>query len=474
MGNLKCFFEPDGVALIGATEKMGFGYGQTKTLVDQNLGKRLFLINPSQSTIFGQKAYASILDIPDAVDLAILIVPAGVVATVLRECAARGVKAVIIQSAGFAEIGGEGVKRQEELTAVARETGLRIIGPNCVGLANTSNGFATTETVKEAMKPGPIGIIAQSGVFGNIVMDMGPEEGVYFSKVITLGNRCDVDESELIRYLGQDEQTRVITLYLEGVKDGRRFLAAVKEVAPRKPIVILKGGRTAAGKAATASHTGTLSGEDSIYAGAFAQSGVLRVRDIQELFDLSKSLALLPRPQGSRVAVLTTSGSLGGLTVDVCEDHNLPFAELSEETLQTVREAAPPWMTVKNPLDVGPSGLFAPFLKTLMDDPNVDGVIGIFLIPWMIVDEIRTQGAGAEMFLDGLAECRQWLDKKPFLLSVVGKREMRGIVQKIVGQEVPLISTPENAARVFASLVRYAANGHTADEAGPARQDSHV
>lgn len=456
MESLRHFFEPDRVALIGATEKFGFGYGHTKTLVDQGLGDRLFLINPSQPMILGKKTYPRISEVPSDVDLAVLLVPSAVVPSVLRECAAKGVKAAIIESAGFAEIGPEGEKIQEELRVIAQKTGLRIMGPNCVGLANTSNGFLTTATTKEAMKPGPIGIIAQSGVFGNIMMDCGPEQGVYFSKVVTLGNRCDVGESEIIRYLGHDEQTRVIALYLEGVQDGGRFQSAVGEVAPHKPIVVLKSGRSPAGKAATASHTGTLSGEEDIYSGAFLQSGVLRVENIQELFDLSKSLALQPIPRGSRVAILTTSGSLGAMTADMCTDLGLPLAQISNETIRAVSDGAPPWMNVKNPLDVGPSGLLVKALRALMRDPNVDSVIGIFLIPWTAVQAFENRGVEVDHLFHELSEFQQeGFDQKPFLFSVVGKRELRAAALRVLGGRIPIISSPENAARALASMVRY-------------------
>jgi acetyltransferase len=455
MERLRSFFEPDRVALIGATEKIGFGYGQTRTMIERHSGDRLFLINPSQPKVFGRQAYPRISDLPCPVDLAVLIVPSRVVLSVLRECAEKGVKAAIVQSAGFAEIGPEGRRLQRELTDLAGLTGLRIIGPNCVGIANTSNGFTTTETTKEAMRPGPVGIIAQSGVFGNILMDCGPEQGVYFSKVITLGNRCDVDESELIRYLLEDSQTRVIALYLESVQNGRRFMDAVRDVVPFKPVVMIKGGRTPAGKAATQAHTGSLSGEDEIYAGALAQAGVIRARDIQELFDLSKSLATQALPRGPNVAILTTSGSLGAMTADTCMDMGIPLASLSPEGVRTLQDEAPPWMNVKNPLDVGPSGLLVNGLHALMEDPNVDGVIAIFVIPWIIVEEILARGLGPEIFYGDLSKVRQWTGKKPLLFSVVGRPELKSVMRQHLGEDIPICSTPENAARTFAAMFHY-------------------
>lgn len=452
---IKRFFEPNGVALIGATDKIGFGYGQTKTLIMQGLGKRLFLVNPSRSTVFGIPTCQRVSDIPGPVDLAVVIVPARAVPPVLKECASKGIKAAIVQSAGFAEIGPEGRDLQEELTRICRQTGMRIIGPNCVGVANTANGFTTTEATEEAMRPGHVGIIAQSGVFGNILMDWGPDEGVSFSKVATLGNRCDVDESELLLYLGGDEQTRVIAMYLESVADGRRFVEALREVSPKKPVIVLKSGRTPEGKMATASHTASLSGDDQVYDGIFNQLGVIRARDIQELFELAKAFAHQPIPVGSGVAIVTTSGSLGAMAVDSCSELGLEMAPLSARTIEVLKDGAPQWMNVKNPLDVGPSGLFFKGLKALLEEPRVDGVIAIFVIPWLIVKEVESLGAGAQGFLEGFTQCRNWMGRKPVFFTVVGKRELRGRIQGFLGQDVPILSSPQNAARAFWAMKTY-------------------
>ncbi len=453
--SLKPFFEPERVALLGATEKFGFGYGQTRTLINQNLGDRLFLVNPSHATVFGRKCYPSTRDLPVDVDLAVLIVPAKAVPSALRECAGKGVKAAIVQSAGFAEIGPEGKKLQAELTAAARETGIRIIGPNCMGVVNTANGFATTEAVEAALRPGPIGTIAQSGVFASILMDVAPDEEVRFSKVITMGNRCDVDEGDLIPYLLHDEQTKVMALYLEGVRDGKRFLSVVRTATRTKPVVVLKGGRTPAGRAATLSHTGSMSGEDEIYSGAFAQSGILRVRDLKELLDLSKALALQPLPRGRRVAIVTTSGSVGAMTIDMCTDLGMIPAEPSPETVRTIKAAAPDWMNVRNPLDIGPSPLFFQGVEALMQDPNVDGIIAVLLIPWMVVKTIQALGTKLGHSLADLSGIRRLMGQKTVLFSMVGTRELKGVFQDIVGEDIPILSSPENAARVFAHMARY-------------------
>ena len=452
---LKPLFAPETVALIGATEKMGFGYGQTRIMLESRSKAEVFPVSLSQKTVFGHKAYPSISDIPGQVELAVVIVPARAVLPVLKDCAAKGVKAAVVQSAGFAEIGPEGAALQEELTAFARQTGVRLLGPNCVGLVNTESGFSTSETISEALIPGPIGVIAQSGVFGNILMDRGPEEGVSFSKVITLGNRADLGEAEMIRYLGNDNQTRVIALYLESVKDGPGFMSAVREASLKKPVVIIKSGRTSAGKKATVSHTGSLSGDDEIYSAVFTQCGALRVGGVDELFDLSKALAFQPLPRGDRVAVLTTSGSLGAMTADDLSDLGLTMSELSPATVEAVREGAPPWMNVKNPLDLGPSGLYAQGVKALLIDPEVDAILAIFILPWVVMQELMSLGAGANEFFPDPAAYNLAASSKTFLLASPGKGEMREVLKAAFGKSIPIFRSPEGAARALAGMVKY-------------------
>ena len=456
MDPMDCFFNPRSVALVGASEKFAFGYGQTRTIVEYGFPDGFYLVNPRTPEVFGHPTWPDVAALPGPVDLAILIVPSGAVLRVMSDCAARGVRAAIVQSAGFAETGPEGAELQKQLTDIARAGNVRVIGPNCVGVINTANGFTTSETIPEALRPGTIGIIAQSGVFGNIMLDRGPEENLYFSKVATLGNRCDVDESDVLAYLGRDEQTRVITAYLEGIKDGPRFRAALEETVPKKPVIILKSGRTSAGRRATAGHTGSLSGEDAIYDGIFRQTGVLRARDPQDLFDQAKVLATQPLPKGDRIGMITTSGSLGALTADACVEFGLTPAKLSPHTVDTMRGLAPAWMNVGNPLDVGPSGMFSHGLRALMEDDQVDAVIAVFIMPWLIVREAEEHGLPLEALMGDLKSCRELVGKKPLVMTVMGRGEMKGLVRDMVGDDIPVLPSPASAVRAVKALVRRA------------------
>jgi len=453
---MKPFFSPQSVVLIGATKKFRFGLGQTMTLLSQGFGDRLFFVNPSEEEIFGKKVHKEMREIPDGVDLAILVIPARFCPGALAECAGKGVKAAIVLAAGFSETGPEGRRLEEEMGRIARESRMRVIGPNCMGVVNTENGFAVSELLEDASRPGHIGVVAQSGVFGNILLDWAPEQGVRFSKVITIGNRCDVDEAAVVRYLAMDEQTRVIAVYLEGFKDANRAMEAFREASLRKPVLVLKSGRTEPGKSATLSHTGSISGEDHIYQGAFRQCGIVRAADVYELFDMARAFATQPLPAGKRIAVVTTSGSLGAMTADACSDLGLEMATLSRETLERISTLAPPWMNVGNPLDLGPSGLLFDALEVVARDSGVDGIIAISVIPFQVVHEITKKGTEPELFFHPYRKISGYAGQKPILFSTMGNRAYRDWLREALGDPLPLLSRPENAAKAMWALYRYA------------------
>lgn len=296
--------------------------------------------------------YTSIAAVPDPLDLAVVIVPSAAVLGVMDEIGRRNIRHVIIQSAGFAEIGEDGKQLQSEVKRIAETYGIRVIGPNCVGILNTANRFSTTEVMAESYTPGPLAVIAQSGVFGHNLLDKFNREGLFISKVITLGNRMDVNESELLAYLNQDPATELIVIYLEGTADGRRLAETLKTVTPRKPVLILKSGRTSVGRQATASHTGSLSGEDKLYRSMFAQTGSIRAETVSELVEYARVFASQPLPRGNRIGIITGSGSMGALAADAAIMSSLTVPPLSEDTIEKVKTGAPDWMNVRNPLDV--------------------------------------------------------------------------------------------------------------------------
>jgi len=450
------FFEPRGVALLGARRSPGFGYGIPLFLQAQGWEDRLYLVNPAGGELHGMKVFKTLKDVPDPVDLAIVIVPAEAVPGVMEEIGDRGIKNVIVESAGFAEIGEKGRALQEEIRTIAMDCGMRVIGPNCVGVVNTVNGFASVELLQESMAPGPVSIIAQSGVFGNILLDHLPQCGLSISKAITLGNRADVDENDALDYVGNDPSTKVIMLYLEGAAEGRRLVKTLREVISRKPVLILKSGRTGAGKQATASHTGSMSGEDRLYNGVFAQTQAIRAQSLPILIDLARVFATQPLPRGNRLGIITTSGSLGALATDVAVSGGLRVPSLSQSTIDHVRGMAPDWMNVRNPLDVGPSGTFSRALPLLLEDAEIDMVLSIMVIPYAVVKNVETLGFTLKDWFGDMEGLRNQYPNKPLLGVVVGHPEFVGDVASLCGPSIPVFNAPEPATLALAALWRYA------------------
>jgi acetyltransferase len=458
-GDFRSFFSPEGVVIVGARRSMGFGFGIPAFLKKNGWGDRTFLVNPSGGEIDGMKAYQKIADVPGPVDLAIVIVPANAIAGALTQIAERGIRHVIIESAGFAETGEKGRILQEEIRELAARLGLRVIGPNCVGVINTENRFASVELLEESLTPGPLSIIAQSGVFGNILLDFLFQRGIYVSKAITLGNRIDVNECDMLDYLYDDPATKVIAIYLEGAADGERLHRTLARVTKKKPVIILKSGRTSEGKQATASHTGSLSGEDEIYNGIFAQTATVRAESLPQLIDFAKVFTTQPLPQGNRLGVVTSSGSMGALATDVAVAGGLSLEPLSETTVRQVRDIAPDWMNVKNPLDLGPSGLFNQLTPMLINDPLVDMALLIIAVPYSYIKVIKQMGIKLADAFGELNEVRAKLAApKPFVITVVGHADFVDEISGIAGDEIPVFTSPEAAAAALAGLWKYTKN----------------
>lgn len=450
------FFAPEAVALVGARSSPGFGYGIPLILKKRGWEERLFLVNPRVGVLHGMRVYKSVADCPAKVDLAVVIVPAPQVPQVLREIGEKGIRCVIIESAGFAETGEEGRRLQEEAKGILKRYGIRALGPNCVGVVNTDNSFSTSDTLDEAMIPGNTAIIAQSGVFGNILLDKLPSEGIRISKAVTLGNRIDVDETEILTYLNGDPKTEVIMIYLEGAADGRRLVETLKVVSRSKPVLVLKSGRTEQGVAATLSHTGSLAGVDAIYDGAFAQGGGIRARTLAELIAFAKVFATQPLPSGPRLGIVTGSGSMGALATDAAVRAGLVIPPVSEATLREMRGYAPSWMNIRNPLDIGPSGLFEPALAAVARDPTIDMILAIFTIPYAVLLTLKGMGVEVRQRLGELSALRTLAPDKPLVVCVVGHDEFVALVSaEAAGSNIPVLTSPEMAAEALAALWRY-------------------
>lgn len=451
------FFNPRTVALVGVSRHFGFGHGLPAFLARIGLADRVFPVNPNIDEIQGLKAYPSIRAIPCEIDLACILVPAPSVPEVLADCIAAGIKAVIVMSAGFAETGAEGRKRQEALAAMARRGGVRLMGPNCIGVVNVPARFATCEILIEDMTPGTISIVAQSGVFGNILMDAAPSQGIAVSKVATIGNRADLDETDFVEYLAEDPATAVIVLYLESIRRGKPFLEAARRAARRKPVLAFLGGQTDAGRRATQSHTGSLAGFGELEKALLRQAGLWIARDPLELLETARAFAQSPPLRGPKVFVVTASGSLGVMAADRLVQEGLELAKPSGPEFQRLREKAPPWMNLGNPLDVGPSGLFGEAAAAALGHPEADAVILIPVIPWAVVAPLldADRRAVAAMFGLGGQAAGLRARSKPVIVCPQGHPGWKAACMEFYGLETPFVSTPQAAATALAALYRY-------------------
>ncbi len=449
------FFRPTSIAVIGATKKAGFGSGIPAFLKRNGYDERLYLVNPRETEIEGLPVYRRVVDIPHRIDLAIIIVPKEHAYPVIRDCLEKDIRAIILESAGFGETGPEGKALEKDIKTLLQGSGTRLIGPNCVGLINPHDRFASTEVAFDEIRPGNVGVIAQSGVFGNIVADWAPSQDLALSTLVTIGNRIDVDEADMLYHFGADERTDVIVLYLEGAKNGQRFMTAARDVSLKKPVLVYKSGRTEVGKRAAASHTGSMSGDDALYDAFFRQSGVIRASTFQELFDLARVFSREPLMKGSNISVVTASGSLGVMVADAAFQLGLHFPELGHDTVTAVRAQAPAWMNVSNPLDVGPSWLFGVGLEAVLRDEQVDGVIAIPVIPGTIIKSYVEAGFDPSVTYGEAEKIRKAAPEKPALVYTVGSDFWVRLVKDLFGPHLTIVSSPETAAKAPWALDRY-------------------
>ncbi|HET9790685.1 MAG TPA: CoA-binding protein, partial [Candidatus Angelobacter sp.] len=348
---LSPFFNPRTVAVIGATEKpASVGRSVLRNLLDQPFGATIFPVNPTRSNVLGIRCYKNISAIGESVDLAVVITPAATVAGILQECVDAGVKAAIVISAGFAENGEQGVHREQDIRKVLNSGKLRIIGPNCLGVMNPRTGLNATFAQASAL-PGKLAFLSQSGALCTAILDWSRREKVGFSGFVSVGSMLDVGWGDLIYHYGDDPYTTSILIYMESVGDARSFVSAAREVALRKPIIIIKPGRTEAARKAAASHTGAMTGSDEVFEAAFRRCGILRVTNISDLFDMAEVLGKQPRPAGPRLAVVTNAGGAGVLATDSLLFNGAQLAQLSPETTAALNALLPEAWSHGNPVD---------------------------------------------------------------------------------------------------------------------------
>ena len=380
--NLKPFFEPNAVAVFGSLKDGGgLGYGSIRNMLQFGFSGKIYPINPSYtgSEVLGFKAYSTIDEVEDLIDTAIIITPPPTVPAIMEQCARKGVKAAIVVSENFAEAGEEGARLQQQLVDIARRTGIRIIGPNTVGILNTANGFITTPYFV-AYKSVCKGNVAYCSQTGFVSAGTHPLEDLAYpiSKICDVGNKCDVNEIDLLDYLVDDPETKVISMHLEDIKDGRSFMSAARRAVARKPLLLFKPARSEAGARASASHTGSLAGNDLIYDNAFKQVGAIRINNWQEYWEIPKIFAYQPLPKGNRLAIITFTGGAGVVAVDTAEEAGLAIARLTDATVDKLRRLSP--RLGGNPVDLAPflSVSDNPFsdqeeiMVAVLDDANVD------------------------------------------------------------------------------------------------------
>jgi len=377
----QCLFSPGSVAMVGASDVPGsWGFNIMQRLI-QSTGLRIFPVNPSHPTVQGLPAFKSVLDIPETPDMAIIAVPALRVPSVMQDCAKKRISAALVVSGGFSETDEEGRKLESQVVAVAKESGLRFVGPNTMGHANTHARFSSLGFMGKVV-PGPVGFAAQSGNMGSRIMQLCMNEGIGFSKFVCTGNEANIRLEDYLEYLAQDDETRVIVFYIEGLREARRFVRLAKETTVSKPVVVMKAGATGASIRAARSHTGVLAGSDIIYTAAFRQTGVIRADNEDELADVVAALVKQPLPKGPRVAILTMGGGFGVVSAEACEREGLQMATLSDSTLSRLDGILPARWPHGNPVDMAGMDTMGEqvvlnCLSALIEDEGVDCVLSL-------------------------------------------------------------------------------------------------
>jgi acetyl coenzyme A synthetase (ADP forming)-like protein len=448
--SLKAFFSPQGVVIVGASLiPTKLGYGLSRNLVQSGYQGAIHFVNIKGGKLLGHPVYKTIQDVPDPVDLAVLLIPAPATPGAIRECGERGIQAVIVASGGFRETGPEGAALEDACLQAADEYGIRMIGPNCIGLLDTHLPLDTTFLSPPGPTPGDVAFISHSGAICAAVIDWARGQGFGLSRLVSLGNQADVNETDMLAPVAADPHTRVLTLYLEGVSDGRRFVAEAEKVTRHKPVVALKVGRFASGQRAVASHTGALAGQEGAFNAAFRRAGVIRVESSEDLFDWARALAWCPLPEGRSVAVLTNSGGPGVTAVDALESLGLEVAKLQNGTQERLRQELGTAASTQNPVDMLASATpqqYAECLNILLGDPGVHSVLVILPPPPM-----HTAGGAAKAMIPAI-----YTADKPVVVALMGERLIQEAVELFRAARVPDYRFPERAAAALAILVQRA------------------
>ncbi len=446
---LNPLFKPSSIAVIGASRTPGkVGHEVLRNIVNSGFKGQIYPINPNTSEIFGLKCYPNILDVDGNIDLCVVAVPAEIVPRIIEGIGEKKVKILIILSSGFKESGIEGAKREDAVMNVCKKHNIRVLGPNCLGIIDTNTplnaSFAPTLPRK-----GNIAFISQSGALGTALLDWAIEEGIGFNKIVSLGNKADINETELIQELMDDDSTKVIILYLEGVENGRQFVRVAREVTQKKPLIILKSGITSAGARAVSSHTGTLAGSDLAYTVAFEYAGVIRVTTTEELFNLAEAFSTQPIPQGPNVAIITNAGGPGILATDACEKFGLKIAPITASIVKKLRQKLPSAASFFNPIDLlgdATPERYKFAIDTVLQSEEVHNAL-IILTSQAMTNSRETAKT--------IIELKRKFPEKPVVTSFLGGKRVKAAIETLEGGKIPNYAFPEKAIQALSSLYRY-------------------
>ena len=450
--NLDGIFKPKSIAIIGASTKGGtIGHEILHNLIEFHFNGKVFPVNPKAEVIHSIKCYSTILDVPDAVDLAIIVVPRDHVAAVLDQCGRKGVKGIVTITAGFKETGPEGTRHEQKLVDIVRQYNMRMVGPNCFGVLNAEKGISMNATFsKESPLRGKVGFLSQSGALGEAILGYANELNLGFSMFVSVGNKADISGNDLLEYWKDDPGTDIILMYLESFGEPETFTRIAREITRKKPIIAVKAGRTDAGAKAVSSHTGALAGLDVGTDAFFDQCGILRVTSIDELFDVAVAFSNQPIPRGDRIAIITNAGGPGILATDAVVSLGMKMAKFEKKTIKHLRANLLAVAAVENPVDVIASGgpdAYRAAMDAVLSDKNVDAVIVIF-VPPVVVDH--------RAVINGILEM---IEKHKNDKTVLGcfMAVPSGIAgsEEMVKNKIPIYTFPESAAKAMAKMVRY-------------------
>ena len=470
----KLMFEPDSIVFLGATnDPRKWGFRILANIVNGGFKGKIYPVNPTKEEILGLKVYKNVTEVPETPDLAVIVIPPSGVPAVLKECATKGIKMALVITAGFAEVGTEGQRLQQEMVEIAASTGMRFMGPNSNGIVNPHHRFYP-EMPPIFPRPGPISIVSQSGNIVGTIMRLAIDSGFGCAKCVSSGNEADLHSEDYVKYLAEDPQTKVILSYIEGFKNGNRFFEIAKEVSKKKPIVMIKAGETPAGAIAAKSHTASLAGSYTLFDAMCKQSGIIKVTSLDELVDTGIALMCNPLPKGKRVGIVTAGGGWGVLAADACARLGLDVVSLPPETIKELDSFMPAWWNRGNPVDLV-AGIFGDAvircIEVVLRSPAVDGVIFLGLMPALPLEQFALAAEETErerlreVLVSGIVGIFDKLHelsdkyKKPIVVAsepmAFAANLTRKIVKTLADKNSVCYDLPHKAATAFANLVKY-------------------